>query len=218
MKLALFALAALTLMGAGNSARAVDKTFGDGSLPDFLKPFDVDGDGKLSAEERQAAKAAIREKAKASHEEFLKKWDTDGDGKLSADELKAARDAQKAKVEELRTKRFTDADKDADGQLSKAEFTATVPATHLPVGAVDLIFAHLDKDASGGISLAEFLAGCGPRPAGGGGGTPPPPPALPDWVKPYDLNNDNILQPAEWTALQADIASGKVVPPGPLPR
>jgi Ca2+-binding EF-hand superfamily protein len=213
MKLTYLALATLTLLGSSFSAQAADRTFGDGSLPDFLKPFDINDDGKLDEGERQAAKAALREKAKEKHEDFLTKWDTNKDGKLDALELKAAREAQKAKVEELRTKRFNDADKNDDGLLSLVEFTATIPTGVLPSGAAALIFAHLDTDGTPGISLAEFLAGCGPRPPAGGGGGTPPPPTLPDWIKPYDLNNNGILEPSEDQALRADIASGKVVPP-----
>jgi Ca2+-binding EF-hand superfamily protein len=209
MKLTHITLATLTLMGLSFTAQAADRTFGDGSLPDFLKPFDVNEDGKLDETERQAAKAALRERAKEKHEDFLTKWDTNKDGKLDAAELKAARDAQKIKVEELRTKRFNDADTDDSGDLNLAEFTATIPTGHLPEGAAALIFARLDADDSTGISLAEFLAGCGPRPPGGGG-TPPP---LPDWIKPYDINNNGILEASENRALQADIAAGIVVPP-----
>ncbi len=174
MKLTYIALAALALLGSANHVSAADKTFGNGTLPDFLKPFDVDGDGKLSIEERQAAKAALDAKKKEKHEDFITKWDTNGDGKLDDTEKAAARDAMRAKLIELRTKRFNDADKDSNGQLTKVEFSAIVPADHLPAGALDLIFAHLDADASGGISLAEFLAGCAPE-----GPRPPAPPVPP---------------------------------------
>ena len=40
------------------SADKKKKTFGDGTLPEFLVPYDVNEDGELDAEERQAARAA----------------------------------------------------------------------------------------------------------------------------------------------------------------
>ena len=74
---------------------------------ELVAKFDKDGDGKLSEEERKAARAAHKA-------EFMEKHDTDGDGELSDDEKKAAREARKAKFME----KF---DKDGDGELSDEE-------------------------------------------------------------------------------------------------
>jgi len=65
--------------------------------------FDVDGDGQLSAEERQNAKNKVREKI-----------DTDGDGQLSADERNTARSNVREKIKEKM-------DANGDGQLSSDE-------------------------------------------------------------------------------------------------
>ena len=51
---------------------------------ELLKKFDKDGDGKLSEEEREAAKAARKAM-------ILEKFDKDGDGELNEEERKAAR-------------------------------------------------------------------------------------------------------------------------------
>ena len=67
------------------------------------KKFDKDGDGKLSEEERAAAKEAWE----------LKKYDKDGNGKLSKKEKAAAEKAKKEFMAKY--------DKDGDGELSKAE-------------------------------------------------------------------------------------------------
>jgi len=53
----------------------------------FLEKYDKDGDGKLSEEERAAAKEAW----------MLKRYDKDGDGKLSEEEKKAMRKAHGGK-------------------------------------------------------------------------------------------------------------------------
>ena len=68
--------------------------------------FDVDGDGQLSAEERNDARNKIREKI-----------DTDGDGQLSADERSTARSNVREKISEKM-------DANGDGQLSSDERNA----------------------------------------------------------------------------------------------
>jgi len=68
--------------------------------------FDVDGDGQLSAEERNDARNKIREKI-----------DTDGDGQLSADERSTARSNVREKIREKM-------DANGDGQLSSDERNA----------------------------------------------------------------------------------------------
>ena len=130
------------------------RPFGTGELPEFLKPYDLDGDGKLSAEERQAFEKAVRE-ARPKHPGRPNPWDTNGDGKLSPEEIQAARDAVAAKVRETRIKRFTELDVSKDGQLSAAELKAIPGITD---EMVTRMIGHLDKDANGTISLEEFLA------------------------------------------------------------
>lgn len=198
----------------GLSATAADrKPFGNGELPEIMKPYDIDGDGKLSAEERQAFQAAVKEKRQAA---LLEKFDLDGDGKLSEAELKAAREAARNKIEERRCKRFEELDTDDDGFLSPDEFK---PPVRLPDELIARIFNHLDKNDDGKVSKEEFLKACRrpgegpPPPPPDGGSTPPPPPPLPEWLKPYDLNNNNILEPSEQAAVKAAIESGVLVPP-----
>lgn len=68
--------------------------------------FDVDGDGQLSAEERNDARNKIREKI-----------DTDGDGQISGDERSTARSNVREKIREKM-------DANGDGQLSSDERNA----------------------------------------------------------------------------------------------
>jgi len=171
----------------GTRVDAGDRTFGDGTLPSFLEAYDVDGDGVLSEEERQAMKEA-REAARA---EWIAQWDADGDGVLSEEEKAAAREAMQAKIEETRTERFNEADADGDGLLSMEEFLALPGIAKIAEEDPDkpaLIFDRLDTDDEDGISLEEFLARMRrkrphrprprPRPGDGDGhhhGDPPPP-------------------------------------------
>ena len=62
MKLTQTLLICTTLLGSAALSGADDrKPFGNGTLPEFLKPYDLDEDGKLSVEERQAYAKAMRE-------------------------------------------------------------------------------------------------------------------------------------------------------------
>jgi Ca2+-binding EF-hand superfamily protein len=167
-------LAALALpAGAGER-----NPFGNGELPEILKPFDVDGDGRLSEEERQAYIAAVRA-GEVAHPPGRpdrprgNPWDTDGDGRLSEEERAAAQEAIRARILEQRTARFNELDKDDDGFLTPEELGG-IPGLNPERAA--RVLAHLDKDADGKVSLDEFLSALrppGPRP---GPPTPPPPP------------------------------------------
>ncbi len=167
------------LAGTAASSRADErKPFGNGTLPEFLKAYDVDADGKLSVEERQAYQKATREAAKAKLEAKKLLWDTDGDGKISETERQAATDAMRLKIEAERAKRFAELDKDADGKLSATEFLR-VPNIRPEIAA--RILSHLDSDGDGAISKDEFLAAlkppAGPRgPNGPGNRGPDGPP------------------------------------------
>jgi hypothetical protein len=96
----------------------------------ILEKFDTDGDGKISEQEREAAKAAMEEKRAA----IIAKYDKDGDGKLNEEERKAAREEWKAEdrpnppghpSRERIRKRF---DKDGDGKLNEEELAAAKAA------------------------------------------------------------------------------------------
>ena len=120
-------------------------------LTKFLKLFDLNGDGVLNEEERQAAKLALELK----REEFIAKWDTNHDGKLSADEIQKLR---RAIIEQIIAKRRAVFLKFAgeDELMSKEEFA------HMPIFAekdpvnVVALFERLDHDHDGSLTFAEF--------------------------------------------------------------
>lgn len=199
MKLTI-ALVAWAFLATGMSVKAQSgRNFGNGTLPEFLKPYDANKDGTLSAEEREAARKGRIDRM----QEALDKWDTDGDGKLSPTEIEAARKAARDEVDAIRKQRFLDADKDLPdtpgyGFLSLAEFTAMIPPP--PEGAPPLdvtrMFNFLDADKDGQISLAEFLSPC-PK--------PPPPPDMPPLMRlplfaMVDTNADKVISPEEFAA------------------
>ena len=204
MKLTI-ALIAWAFVASGMSVKAqTGRSFGDGTLPDFLKPYDINNDGVLSAEEREGARKGLADRAKDA---LLAKWDTNGDGKLSPAELELARKAAFTEITKIRTERFNAADTNTDGFLSPAEFAAMVPASAVPDPR---LFAILDTDKDGKISLAEFLAPCP---------TPPEPPSLPPLppsmpmplFSTVDTSKDGIINLDEFTAFITSLP----VPPAP---
>ena len=189
------ALLASAFFALGMSANAqTGRSFGNGTLPEFRKPYDSNNDGVLSTEEMQAACKGRIDRI----EDALAKWDTDGDGKLSPTEIEAARKAIRDEIDAIRKQRFTEADKDSDGFLSLAEFTASIPVPPMGAPVLDAatvlrMFNYLDTDKDGKISLAEFLAAC-PQ--------PPRPPELPMMLPHFstvDTDADKIISPEEFS-------------------
>jgi hypothetical protein len=84
----------LVLMFIGSlttASMATDKGEGHGrgkgpARAKMMEKFDKDGDGKLSDEEKSAAKAAHKEMMTERKAKFMEKFDTDGDGELSDEE------------------------------------------------------------------------------------------------------------------------------------
>lgn len=77
--------------------------------------YDADKDGKLSDEEKAAAKEAAKAKAKETREENLEKYDANKDGKLDKEERaqkkadeEAAKEARKAEREAKKAKKAAD--------------------------------------------------------------------------------------------------------------
>ena len=78
----------------------IAKAFGDGTLPEFLTKYDVNEDGSIDEEERQA----IKEERKAARVGRRARFDIDGNGKLSLDERESLREtsaSERAKRLEL---------------------------------------------------------------------------------------------------------------------
>ena len=137
-------------------AQSGDRSFGDGTLPEHLAVYDVDGDGILSVEEIQAMKDARLTR----HDDWQEQWDTNGDGVIDEDERAAAKEAIRDRIEERRTRRFNQADTDGDGCLTFAEFSAIPAVMELAKRhpeAPARIFDRLDVNDDDCISLEEFV-------------------------------------------------------------
>lgn len=139
------------LLGGASIAQADDKSFGDGTLPEFLQQYDVNDDGVIDEEERQA----IKDARKAAREERRAEIDTNDDGEISPEEREAAREAIRERIAAKRAEKFAEIAGD-DGVLSPEEFAALPPLQRLSEERVASIFARLDHDDSGDVSLEEF--------------------------------------------------------------
>lgn len=129
------------------------KSFGNGTLPEFLQQFDVNEDGKIDEEERQA----IRETRRAAREERRNEIDTDGDGKISAEEREAVREAIRERIATKRAEKFAEIAGE-DGLLTLEEFAALPVLRRLPDERVASLFARLDADESGDVTVEEFTS------------------------------------------------------------
>ncbi len=103
--------------------------------------YDTDGDGRITAEEIEAVKAARFAAA-----------DADGNGGLSPEELVALDEAIRAEVRAARAAaRIERLDDDGDGLLQAAEIEARTPR-------IAPIFDRLDADGDGGLTVEELEA------------------------------------------------------------
>jgi Ca2+-binding EF-hand superfamily protein len=160
-----FAILALCALAIPVSAQnETVRIFGDGSLPAFLKQFDVKGnpdgspDGILDEEERQAMREAL---AKRRLEQRMK-WDTDGDGVLSPEEISAAREETRQRIEERRVEHFLKVAGE-DEMLSLEEFLTLPPFIGRDPSVPTSIFLMMDTNKDGLVSVEEFTARLRPR-------------------------------------------------------
>lgn len=152
---------------------AQDRTFGTGTLSEFLSLYDVDDSGGLSPEELKAL-SADRKKSKNSKNNgkqrgkssknrvarVKNRWDTDGDGKISHSEREAAKSAIRNQIEARRALRFDEVDNNSDGFLTLAEFnsiSAVGEVDEARPGVSDELYYNLDLDDDGKVSKQEFL-------------------------------------------------------------
>ncbi|HBI30983.1 MAG TPA: hypothetical protein DDY45_03025 [Verrucomicrobiales bacterium] len=139
-------LVASGLLGSAILAQGLSKSFGDGTLPEFLMRYDVNDDGIIDEEERQA----IKEERKAARQSRR-----NGGGKMSLKERLAARDSIRERILSKRAKKFAEIAGE-DGVLSLEELSSLPAFKNAFKERVDSIFARLDSDKSGDVSLEEF--------------------------------------------------------------
>jgi len=161
-------LIALTTITGANSLFAQDKPNTVRNLAErrieVIRKFDKDGDGKLNAEEQDAAQAAFRKKsedeAQKNHlrqgdvrRKLLEWYDRDGDGKLNAAEQQTAQAefgsllaSMSEREEQPQAERRPDADTAQASPRGRAE------------QARRQMIAAFDKDGDGELSESEQAA------------------------------------------------------------
>lgn len=154
MNLTIILITSSLLVGAV-IADHIAKSFGDGTLPEFLVKYDVNEDGSIDEEERQA----IKEERKAARAERRARADTNGDGMISSDERaeerELLRESLRKRIIAKRAEKFTEIAGD-DGHLSLEEMAELKPFQHVSEERITSIFARLDADESGHVTLEEF--------------------------------------------------------------
>ena len=132
------------------------RTFGNGTLSEFLSVYDADADGVLSPDELDV----LRSDRMNRRNRLKSRWDTDGNGKISNAEREAAKMAIRRQIEARRAQRFDEVDNNSDGFLSLAEFNS-IAAVDVVNGArpgvSDELYQNLDLDNDGKVSKREFL-------------------------------------------------------------
>ena len=146
---------------AGDDEDDRERCFGHGKLPEILQQFDLNEDGRIDEEERQAAKEARRQARAERRAALIEEWDTDGDGELSREERNAAREAareeRRAALQERREEMFADVAGE-DECLDWDEFRDLKPFRRKPRWYVASIFRRVDTNDDDCISFEEFTA------------------------------------------------------------
>jgi len=164
----IFLLLAFAASTFAQQNEAAGPGFGNGTLPDVLQPYDLNTNGVLEVEERQAMVDARRN----VRDEIRNPWDANGDGRLDADEREAARNALRADVQQRRNGLFDRADANGDDELVLDEFAALPPVARLDEDRIAAIFDRLDADDDGVVVLEEFLEHIRNRHGAAAGGNP----------------------------------------------
>ena len=136
--LSVLAVGSVCVSGAWDAeARFGRGAGGHHGLHHRLGAFDLDGDGVLSEEEREAAKVVLEQR----RQDLLDEFDVDEDGMLSEEERDAVRAA-----------RFDEKDTNDDGVLDLDEFVASLEER------IKSHFDRLDQDDDGEISKDEYVS------------------------------------------------------------
>jgi Ca2+-binding EF-hand superfamily protein len=118
--------------------------------------FDVDGDRRLSDEERAALVSAFEQRCNRLREQALEAFDTNGDGVLDATEREAARQAARARLVAKYQEVLAEYDRNGNGVLDTVERVLLradwlARAWELRVAVI----AQYDTDGDGRLNAAE---------------------------------------------------------------
>lgn len=143
-------LIAICLLGSV-FAQNLKKSFGDGTLPEFLMRYDVNEDGIIDEEERQA----VKEERKAARKKNRSESRPNPNSQTSLEERLAARDSIRERILSKRAEKFAKI-AGKDGVLSLEELANLPPFKNALSERIDSIFRRLDSDRSGDVTLEEF--------------------------------------------------------------
>ena len=133
------------------SAIANDKSFGDGLLPELLQQYDINDDGLIDVEERQAIKSS-RKIMRATRRAEVKKGLV-----ISDDKRRIIQEEIHKRIKQRRTDKFAEIS-GHDEVLSHKEFESIPVFSDTFPERIDALFKRLDSDESGDVNFDEFNA------------------------------------------------------------
>ena len=135
-------------------AIADDKTFGDGLIPDFLKQYDVNEDGLIDVEERQAIHSSSRETKRGIRRTEI---GIDNYRILTDAERLIAQEETRERIALRRAEEFSKV-AGQDELMSREELAATPYLVGATERRLNALFKRLDADGSGEVNFDEFIA------------------------------------------------------------
>lgn len=135
------------------SAIANEKSFGDGLLPELLHQYDINNDGLIDVEERQAIKATLKIMRTTRRVEIEK----DKELGISADERRIIQKDIRDRIAHRRADEFAKIS-GHDEVLSRQEFELIPAFDTASPERIDALFKRLDSDDNGEVNLNEFVS------------------------------------------------------------
>jgi Ca2+-binding EF-hand superfamily protein len=121
--------------------------------------FDVDGDGRLSAEERTALVDALEQRCQVLRARVLERFDANGNGTLDPEEREAARAARRERLDERRAEILARYDANGNGVLDPEEREAMVrDAVQRMRERRAALLAEFDANGNGTLDPEEIAA------------------------------------------------------------
>ncbi|MEN8785723.1 MAG: S8 family serine peptidase [Akkermansiaceae bacterium] len=133
------------------SAIADDKSFGDGLLPELLQQCDINNDGRIDIEERQAIKSSLKIMR------AIRRNQTENGVVVSDNTRQIIQEEIRKGIEQRRADEFAQIS-GHDEVLSHKEFGLIPVFSGASPERINVLFKSLDNDKSGDVNFDEFIA------------------------------------------------------------
>ncbi len=166
---------------------------------EMIARFDLDGDGEVSREERRAARTERFENSDRG-QELMREFDLDGDGVLSDDEQAAMDQHMQEQRDQRRAEQLAEYDLDGDGELSREERQVQRDEQRAQwAGMVEQATNEFDYDGDGQLNIEESQAAMLAYMERR---------EIDQFLSRYDSNGDGSMGAADYDAFVSDYQSG----------